>query len=578
MDKTIEELEKLKKLAEKNDKDALEELARFYYQDGDDNNPKVDFNKAYYYLKNAISFNTADILHKYAMCNYYGLGTVKNIDEAYKYLMLAAEQNYPKSINNIGCMYKDGEVVEQDYDKAREYFERAAKLGSTLAINNIKKLDAVIIAKKLNNYHSLNSSEKELVEKELEDLLKDNENNYKVLITILNDYVYPALERNSTKTLESDEIKIIVDLSALIIPVMLNNDLIDDAKSLLEELIDLNSKYDGDIQVKINNNARLLWRLATILYVLGDLDIALEYNNRALELANRSFKEFGYMDEYDILVNINSLFLNIYRVQGDYDKAIDLGTSFIELYHTLPSEIQDKYQTQTTLFMLALSGCYIFAKDYDNAIKLIKPIINCYAKKEKTDLNLDILSQAQYHLGSIFFEKEDYHSAIDNFTDAICNALDITDPGSSALRATKYMLAYGRLLFRNDCYDEAISLYERIITLCSENDFHGRMEVYFECLDQISRSKYRLGNVKEAIEIINDFFGEVMDKTFVGTNYYYFAASMAYTMSCICADTKDYDAQKGWLKNCRIFLEQMGNKTPDASLLYRIVESDLSKL
>lgn len=39
-----------------------------------------------------------------------------------------------------GYMYRDGTGVEQDYAKAMEWYEKAADLGSTIAMNNIGQM------------------------------------------------------------------------------------------------------------------------------------------------------------------------------------------------------------------------------------------------------------------------------------------------------------------------------------------------------------------------------------------------------------------------------------------------------
>jgi TPR repeat protein len=40
-------------------------------------------------------------------------------------------------MNNMGWIYQNGEGVAQDYDKAREWYERAADKGEPTAMNNM---------------------------------------------------------------------------------------------------------------------------------------------------------------------------------------------------------------------------------------------------------------------------------------------------------------------------------------------------------------------------------------------------------------------------------------------------------
>lgn len=574
MDKNIEEL---RVLAEFNDKDSIETLVRFYYQDGQKNNPKVDFNKAFYYLEKAIKFGTPEMYHKYAMCKYYGLGTNQDIAEAYRYLCKGAEGNYPNSVNNIGVMYMNGEYVKQDFTKAREYFSKAIKLGSPLAENNLLHLDTKLLVKKLNNYHLLDEKSKIAIEHELVNTFTGGENKYRQLIWVLREYVYLALERDKEEPLESDEIKLIVEMSGLICAAMLNKNMVEDAKKLISTLIPLNQRFQGNIKAKTNNHARLFWRLANVNYILHEYDEALKHNDTALTLAMCSLKTFKESNQFDMLLNIYSLFVQTYNALQDYDEAIKRGLECLNLYEELPLSVQEAYRTQNALFTLTLSDTYILMRDFDNAIKIVEPIIKEFKDKEKTDLILDILSQTYYHIGAASFEKEDYETALKSFADAIKDALDISDPSASALRACKYLLCYARVFFRVDAYDEAIGVYSKILDILSNNDFYGKMEVFFECLDFSSRSYLRLNKDKEAKNIINHFFNSLKNGDFDENNYSYSAASMAYTMSTICETEKDYETQEKWLLLGLDYLMDITDKNGDYYLLYNVINSDLEK-
>lgn len=50
---------------------------------------------------------------------------------------MAAEQNYPKALNNLGVLHYQGKGVPQDYQLAVEYFEAAAEEGNANAFNNL---------------------------------------------------------------------------------------------------------------------------------------------------------------------------------------------------------------------------------------------------------------------------------------------------------------------------------------------------------------------------------------------------------------------------------------------------------
>lgn len=52
----------------------------------------------------------------------------------------SANLGYAKSQFNMGVIYRKGEVVKQDYNKAIEWFEKAAKQGHTKSKFNIAEI------------------------------------------------------------------------------------------------------------------------------------------------------------------------------------------------------------------------------------------------------------------------------------------------------------------------------------------------------------------------------------------------------------------------------------------------------
>gem|GEM_PF-3369599 len=69
----------------------------------------------------------------FATCYDHGLGTTKDVNEAYKWYLKAAKQGHRESQYNIGFFYREGEVVKQNYNKAVEWFSLAALQGDSEA-------------------------------------------------------------------------------------------------------------------------------------------------------------------------------------------------------------------------------------------------------------------------------------------------------------------------------------------------------------------------------------------------------------------------------------------------------------
>ena len=52
----------------------------------------------------------------------------QDYEKAYTYFAKAMNKNVPEAINSIGFMYFNGFYFKRDLKKAREYYEKSAKL------------------------------------------------------------------------------------------------------------------------------------------------------------------------------------------------------------------------------------------------------------------------------------------------------------------------------------------------------------------------------------------------------------------------------------------------------------------
>lgn len=75
-------------------------------------------------------------MHYIGELYYYGEGVEQNFDEAKKWYQKAAGLRCESSYNSLGDIY----LKEKDYKKAMEYYVKGADLGSYLSLTNIGNL------------------------------------------------------------------------------------------------------------------------------------------------------------------------------------------------------------------------------------------------------------------------------------------------------------------------------------------------------------------------------------------------------------------------------------------------------
>ena len=77
-----------------------------------------------------------DVANKY----YSGTELKKNLQTAFEWFKLSAEQGYASAQNSLGIMYEDGEGVEQNYQEAMNWYRKSAEQGNPCAQYNLGQL------------------------------------------------------------------------------------------------------------------------------------------------------------------------------------------------------------------------------------------------------------------------------------------------------------------------------------------------------------------------------------------------------------------------------------------------------
>ena len=113
---------------------SMQNLGIHYYEGY---NIKSDYEKAYYYLRQAAQHKRTDVYLRLGYMCQYGQGIKKDCVMAKYWYEKGIEFNCNGCFNNLGILYKDGEGVEQDYKRAFKLFEKAAKLESEYGMSNL---------------------------------------------------------------------------------------------------------------------------------------------------------------------------------------------------------------------------------------------------------------------------------------------------------------------------------------------------------------------------------------------------------------------------------------------------------
>jgi len=69
-----------------------------------------------------------------------GEGVEKNFEKAVQCYKKAVALGHSDAMNNLGVMYENGEGVERNVYKAYQLYKKAAQIGNDLAMSNLEKL------------------------------------------------------------------------------------------------------------------------------------------------------------------------------------------------------------------------------------------------------------------------------------------------------------------------------------------------------------------------------------------------------------------------------------------------------
>ena len=121
--------EAARKEAERRETEKRRLSAEEWYQKGKEFYDQKKYDDAYSWLLKAAEQGNAAAQDNLGDCYYYGRGVEQNYTEAVKWYRKAAEQGYAVAQNILGLCYYYGRGIEQSYTEAVKWYRKAAEQG-----------------------------------------------------------------------------------------------------------------------------------------------------------------------------------------------------------------------------------------------------------------------------------------------------------------------------------------------------------------------------------------------------------------------------------------------------------------
>ena len=132
----IDQLDSIKKGAEKRQADDLFLLGFYHYSEAEDSNNEEEYLKAKEYFLQAEALGSKEASYLLGEIYYYGEGVSRNYATAAKYYEKAATQNLKEALFSLGSLYQL-EDFQVDQEKTLAYSEQAANLKSQPALRTL---------------------------------------------------------------------------------------------------------------------------------------------------------------------------------------------------------------------------------------------------------------------------------------------------------------------------------------------------------------------------------------------------------------------------------------------------------
>lgn len=148
--------------------------------------------------------------------------------------------------------------------------------------------------------------------------------------------------------------------------------------------------------------ARVYNSLGIVNQAKGELDLALEYHQKALDI------DIQQMISGDIATSFSNISL-IYNEKGNYDLALKYGLKSLEIRQDLGDEYDVAYSCYN------IGNSYLMKRNYDLALDYFLRCIKLHHSN-----NLDPLVAMSYNsIGQIYNRKENFDLALENFQKAL---------------------------------------------------------------------------------------------------------------------------------------------------------------
>lgn len=310
-----------------------------------------------------------------------------------------------------------------------------------------------------------------------------------------------------TNGLCEKEIDVLSDMSGGICPVLLNNNMIMEAKQLIERVIELIKICKKPNVKTLDNQAKLIFRLGNILFVNRDFESSLNCLLDAKEILNRLYSIDKNSMPFDTYFLNSSSLLNCYIQLGNVSEIYKIQQEVENFYKKLSNKEKEQINLQYNMFLNSFGDSLVKLGEFDKGQEITDKAISAFEKMDKTDLVVDMISQAYMIKHVAYFYEQNYQKAVACAKKAVDYVNQMT--GQTELgklyRIAKYTYNLATSLYALGEVEKSVEQYYKVMNICKNYNINEAYYMYYMTIKELGLSLTKDGKLKEALQVYLDY-------------------------------------------------------------------------
>ena len=344
----------------------------------------------------------------------------------------------------------------------------------------------------------------------------------------------------------------------------------DKERKLIERMMTLVPHLSTRKALRLEETARLHFRLAVLCEVTGDVKGLVENADKAADYITQAMKLDNADKPIALCFSVAYCQLKACAAKNDYDSFNLVFEKTEHFYKTLGKHVDTKLTKVDFEYAQFLQGyssmLFNVNKERQKAYAQAQKAIDMLLSIEKSTLTASVvaslyltMSTYRYHDGNVEESKKCGKLAMDYARE---NPMKNLDSYKDLLAKT--MFSYANVNFQTDNYEEAEKYFAELVEFCYNNEFSSKLMMLKMSSDYYGQLLVILKRFNEAFDKYANFINFVLRNELKGDVVYSYCADCSFRAGIVALDYMDNEKYGLWgIQNALAFISNIQNPTPE---------------